>query len=964
VTQPRKEQIKDPKTRFTPLTGALALGGAVSQTFSGGSYTTFLGSTVTGAVGGAETSSPAILRNTVKGPYTLIAGNQFSVTIPGVNAGLPVTVTIQSSDIVLVSALPVVTTSRLAARINAVLLTFGVTYAAASNDKGNLKLVSAVGAAPITGNAATVTVSDVTPGVLNAIGFGFVSSASAAGSTAPARGVVTVTPDGNGSYVPLRGLGGDPAVSRAASLVGLSVGGTIFVSDSPLGDPVVGRLTGTSTALTLGYFRQGYLPPSAVTVQSDFSAVLITDTVTVTVTDTDLGYSAFALIPFSPAPTSAADVVSRLNAGWNTWTGGVGKAHLRTKVPEPYQLPPSALDFKLNGQPTVSVSLGGLKTAADVAAAINAAIVLAGQAAQGTASATAMSPGDGAKVSIDSLNTSGLTSTIEILSASPGQLLDALGLSVGVYTGSSIARLYGLDEVEIFAPFAGPNASITIAGTAPVMANLGLSGATVVVNSALGEQAYAPPAASLKAVIPEIMEFGEVPTAHETLLEEFSAQRTTSVGSVVGTADAGLPLLLDALGKVSPSFLPRILHFLGLDTLQLGADRTATGLNVTEPRVTVPRDSTQGDGLLIAEVRDLAGVQEVIRIYDIRDATRGDEIVVTKNAFFDTAGVWASDSVGSPSGAVRIAKGAVILQHKDATGATWADTAWDSPIVLDAQKGGIPPVTLGASMGGSFADILTPRVRTVGGSYFELVWEGTSGTPGTVAQRLYSLGGISSGNMVFTVNVKINTGGMFEKDVSGVAGTAMLLSDGVFTLLRQLSTNNAPWASFDQTDVSVTSSLVEFFSSLKLLGLTDPVASNTLTPGNIVKAWGVVSMANPGGFGTVVGAPSFNKDYGVVSYALDGFGRIVITLSGTHLTDYDFVMSTESTYAPGPPPASYYNYLPHSVVRAASSVTIAMNRYHVPVGGGAVTADPSFDLNGIEGDTGLAGSWILMARQT
>ena len=383
------------------------------------------------------------------------------------------------------------------------------------------------------------------------------------------------------------------------------------------------------------------------------------------------------------------------------------------------------------------------------------------------------------------------------------------------------------------------------------------------------------------------------------------------------------------------------------------------------PRVTLPRNSTQGDGVLIAVLEDLAGVQEVIRVYDIRDAVRGDEIVLTRNALFTAGASWLSDNAGSPSGAVRIGKGSVIIQHKDATGGLWIDTAWDSPIILDAQKGGVPPVILGTNMGSTAADILTPRVQTVGGTYFELVWEGTSGFPGTVKQRLYSLGGIADGRILFTVNVKLSTTpGTFEKDVAGVAGFGMSLADTGVTIVRQLPANNAPWVSFDQTDVSISPNLVQFFSSLNLLGLTDPVANNTLTPGNIVKAWGRVSMVEDG-FGTVVvTAPAFNNSYGVVSYALDGLGQLVITLSGVHLLDYNFTVSTYSIYRPAPPPLSYYTYYPHTVVKAASSTTIAFTRFKVPVGGGAVNADASFNLLGIEQDTGLVVEWILMARQT
>lgn len=809
MTEPRKAQINDPRTKYTPASG-VTFGGSVVQTFVGVNYTALVNSSVTKVIGGVELSSPAILDGG-SGTYPVSAGNQISVSIPGVNGGAPVVVTFQAGDIVVLGGFPVLTVSRAAARINSTLAGFGVTYPVAkstdgvgSAPDGRLRLTSANGAAVTVGDLASITVTDVTPGVLIAMGFGAGSSFTAFGHSAPKRGIITYTPDGLGAYMPLKGAGGEPSLSLTPSLTTVSGLGRVNVPTVPAGDPVFARLQPGPTSARVSYFRSGMAPGRIVTASSNFSTLLVSESVTVTVTDPDLPLTWSFPVVFSPAPLVVQDVADVFNQAW--LSASIATASVRFQVSPPYFLPvipgeSNVLAFKLNGNATIFSDLTGLSIASDVIAKINADIALAGQASEGIAAADTFK-----FVEIQSFNGVGdPPDSVEILPSVAGGSGDAalrsLGVTPGLYVGFRIAKLFGNDEIAFTSPFFGPNSSITVAGLAPVMAKLGLPGASVVAPALPGTTPYVPPFGSIVALTPEVMEFGDVPTDQDTRLEEFDESRLERPQDPgAGVPNAGLPALLNALGQIDQDHIPRVLHFLGLDSLQLGARLLDAGPIQDQARIVVPVNSAVQLVTLIAEFNDSNGVILPIRVY--RHAT---SFFITTNARVNTTGLFVQDNPGSPSGAVQIENDLTSLQHKPAGSAPWAVSNWETPIQLDASHGGGPVVKLGADLVSNALDLLKARVQTVGSTLLEyhLVWESNSQVVGHTKQRIYSMPGLTTGKVAITQNAELNSGGNWQRDSAGLDSSMIEVVDGVTTIYKQFAASASPWAVWDRVNIKV-----------------------------------------------------------------------------------------------------------------------------------------------------------------
>lgn len=815
MTQPRKEQIKDPKAKFSPLAESISLGGSSTQTFTGSSLTTILGNSVTGMTDGVEFDSPPFLYSAA-GPFAVSAGSQISIAITGINSGLPIVVTFTAGDIVIIGGLPKLTVSRAAARINTTLSGYGVTFPVAENDHGVLKLTAcnSAGTGPGTGSSVSIQLSDVTPGVLLAMGLSTTTSVIVRGRSAPMRGLVTVTPDDRGSYVALRGLNGEAATSRPTKAVSLGFSSLDVISEFPPGDRVIARMKGDSTQLKISYFRSGLLSPRIVTASSDFMSLLATDSVSVTVAESASGYNQTFTVTFSPVPTVVQDVVDRFNTAWHTATGSAS-AIVIGRVTGPYTFRESSnnLRFKLNGQPTITVDLTGLESKAAVISAINAAIAAAGQATQGFA----YSPSTDLGVAFVSYNTTGPGSSIEILSTSDPSVLQTLGHVPGLTTGCFIARMYGNDEIELVSPFATPGASLVISATSQVMGKLGMgSTSPLTILPSSGEEAYTPPAASLKAMIPEIMEFGEVPTEQEHLLGEFAAPKpVAAVDPTAGVANAGLPAILNALGALDESFLPRVMHFLGLDSVQLGGRNATASDSISRPRIELPRAAGLLPGLLVAESTNLSGSSDPLRMYVWEDS--GDLVTtISVNAKLGPGPLWTQDNATNSSGAVRItAQGSLVtLSSMPPGSAPWADTAWKTPIVLNAARDGNPIIELGGDMISAVSELLTARMRTkaatVSGNAWNLIWESDGGT-GTAKQRIYSNPMTGLGQLAITNNAYLNSSLTWTRDVSGIDSSVVFIQNGAVSLRTYPSTGAAPWTTndwkrnlvSDVTDVSI-----------------------------------------------------------------------------------------------------------------------------------------------------------------
>ncbi len=109
----RKEQLNDVQAKFSLPDVRLYTTDAASpvlgfeQTTSfvppGGPfnpYTVFLGSSVTGVFGGAVEDSSGFYTGTLQSPFVAASGQSFSITVPQLNSGNPISITLLTGDIV------------------------------------------------------------------------------------------------------------------------------------------------------------------------------------------------------------------------------------------------------------------------------------------------------------------------------------------------------------------------------------------------------------------------------------------------------------------------------------------------------------------------------------------------------------------------------------------------------------------------------------------------------------------------------------------------------------------------------------------------------------------------------------------------------------------------------------------------------------------------------------------------
>lgn len=828
MTQPRKEQIKNLKTKFTRVdrVGTHDIGGTgtvqvIENSGVSFDYDDLIGQSVTGAPGGADEDSPPVLGGGA-GPFSVIAGSSFTVTIPGVNGGNPVTVTISGPDIVSLGGSPVLTTSHAAAAINAALGLVGVSTPVALNALGKLILVAADGAGPIFGNDAFITIADVTPGVVAAMGFPG-SPATAVGTTAPRRGIVTVSKIRGrnytyGGHVSLKKADQTPAISAPGALRFFPIASPTlqkfkYQPDVPPGQPLYGRLTQTpgphisGERFTLRFFRQGPLMPQVVTYASNFATLTGADTVTINVTDPEAGPGFNVVTTFSVAPTTVQDVVDQVNAQWYATTAGdtgwsAGQAAVILEVPGPYAFnfyESFFIKFQTTGpihiQPDPSVV-----SSSDLAAFIQAAIVGAGAAGQGQCVAVLDMDWNQSKVVIQSL-VSGPASKLEIIPGNPGgstpgtwtATLDKVGLTVGKFGGSFIAEPWGADEVRFFCPSVSPSASITVSGSALTMGKLGIPGTAVSQSVTEGEEPV--PAPKCHALFPETMEFGEVPDDSDTVTQDFlNTDEPGRADPLAGTDNIGISPLLGPDGKILPDFLPKGFANLNVGQAILGAKQTGYGFTQLDARATTPFDPTKG-ALLIWEGSTTQGMtvgRDRLYLWD-----GFGTIVRTTNARWDGS-YWNKDVAGVF--AVRLRSVGCGAEHSyvDNATTTWVDSDWINNVAIDG-TGLSPLVTLGKGLLEDAFSALNPRIEaTTADATMTLLWENVvAGAPGL---RCYLKPNSAGGTfMAWTLNARWDSGGgNYVKDVLGVAATTFFLDDaGTFSLGARQAANNTPWVVWD-----------------------------------------------------------------------------------------------------------------------------------------------------------------------
>lgn len=511
MTQPRSAQIKSVNTRF----------GVVPVSVLSGSAGTVIASGLP-APGGAAEDVPARVRGTIVGPYSVLAGDTLSI---GLDGAPPVSVVLAATD---------TTSGRVALKVNAAL-----TAAVSSNDAGHLVLASTT-----VGLASSLSLADVTPGVLSKLGL---LAGTYAGLTAPVDGVVTNSLDGLGGTAPHATEDGKNLVTDGGKLVYFShvsgSSGRRMMQLVPGGVPVVGKLTFDGTSFHSAYYAKLTPRASVRSFGSFFSLLDGSNTLTLNVNGQ--GFS----ITFSSPAYTRDQVLDAINAAYASVIGIADPwARVDGTAPSPFRsLAGTSFSVEVDGGSPQAVTFSSELSATDVVGRINT--VLAG------ASASVVTGPNGQYVAIRSNNGNGRTSSLKVYSGD--QSLFRLGIRPGFYGGTYVADQYGPDEIEISSVFRGASngasPSLSVSGTGTTLVRMGLPSVTLPGSSpAAYEPVPAPFFSSGMAAVnftalmcyPDVREFGDVPPDADAVIQDYLAKSAGSNvderNNVVDDGEAGI----------------------------------------------------------------------------------------------------------------------------------------------------------------------------------------------------------------------------------------------------------------------------------------------------------------------------------------------------------------------------------------------------------------------------------------
>lgn len=538
MTRPRSQQILDLQTRFSKLKYTPTPGSKSDSIFLASVYD----NTITGIIGGVEEQIQPILRSTVIPPYLIAAGDAIMISQ---NGGAAVIVTFTSTDI---------TASKIALRINSKIVS-------ASAFAGQLIILSY-----IPGKSGSIVISDVVPGTLAKIGL---IAGTYYGVDPSKRGIVTLSNDyfdaSLGGDVILKTTDGRDVISdtSASLLLGDKSGEIIRGLEIPGGAPIHARIHDVGSFLILNYNARMPLRSEIETYGSDFGSLDSSDTIDILVVDPEFGFSTSITVTFPSGPGLTRDqVATTINQAWSTQLSlsGSGAAHVSGNIIQPYTFSGvSKINIAIDGAAFTTVDLTGATTALDVATAINLAT--------SSTIAVAVTTATGIVVSLQSGNSDGTTSEIEITPPPGGRsdVFAVLGLIPGRYKGYYLAQPSGPSEIMLFGVGRGYNPYIQISSTnAVTLERMGLF-AAITHGKDEGEQAVSFPemgrtvgdVVPVVALIPEVMDFGEIPdndiSVTSKFLDKVSSTTTTSATKIYSVD--GSPFVGNGLkdaGKSAP----------------------------------------------------------------------------------------------------------------------------------------------------------------------------------------------------------------------------------------------------------------------------------------------------------------------------------------------------------------------------------------------------------------------------
>ncbi len=819
MTQPRKEQVKNLKTKYFRGPVTVGFGGTSLQNVTGADLATVLASSRTGLYDGAEVSSEAVLTGG-QGPFILAFNTSFTIIMAGVNSGLPITITFVQADFIKLNGGDVMTTSRTAAKINSVLAGFGVTVPVAVNVEGRLILRSANASGFTYGDMAYISLADVTPGTLQTLGFSVTNQASANGVTAPKRGIVTSSRDGLGGIIQIRNLDATPSEPKNPSMI--QVAPYKYVPEVLPGRPAYARVrqipVGTP-GLEITYFRTGPIRPSVVTSLANLSDLETTDQL-----DVSVNFGNGTTVSFSmnlEDVATVAQVVDAVNAKYRDSTAALTLSTEFTRAAVPFAIPgpyvftdPAKRDsffVSFNGNTPIHINPpAGEYSASGLATYINTRIASASQAAEGEAVALSINASpDPARVVIRSKNLNGQQSSVAFLPGSPGatlpvpgqflETLDALGVTPGLYRGTYCAQAYGADEIEFFCPSSLPGASITLTPSSTLSGSRWGIPAAVTQSTSVGQVKVSVPPASV--ILPEMVEFHEEPDTYDTEIQDFDNRGDAAeLDPAEGIGNIGLSALLGDTGKIDPSFIPRILESLTLGRLNLGQDLVKSATDQRSPRQTFPFNPANGPVLLWQGV----DVTEPTSAGLTRMYLNQGDLYVTRNAKVNAAGNWERDVANVDSSLFEVSTGRTGFGVWPAASAVpWSHTSWQRSVTVNPFAAASGVYREGLVSIGEFQNTgvqaNVPRVELPIQLQLPTLLFTAKGPSGAKIRAYSSVDNFASSKswIEITVNASFN-GTQYSKDVTGALATRYRFSTTTgFTMSTRKAANDTAWSSWD-----------------------------------------------------------------------------------------------------------------------------------------------------------------------
>jgi hypothetical protein len=857
VTQPRKEQVKNLKTKYKKFVqaGSLYFGGqGQRQVVSGADYAALLAATRTGVAGGAETSAPAVVWGGY-GPYAgLASGMAFTIAMPGVNGGHPVTISITPSEIVILGGLPTGTTSRVVLRINTVLSGYGVPVSVGLGVQGQLVLRSANTSGTTYGDSAQITLADSVPGTLTALGF---TAGTYNGTTAPKRGLITTSEDLLGGYLQIKTLDGVPAEAYSNQLVHMYA----YQMD-PLyrpGQPAYVRVRQASASSAIAeYWRTGPTPPSIVTGQagqmSNFSSITPGENITISITWETGGPTTSFSVVFGTV-TSLQDVINTINNSYSFTTMGdynvrSTNAVVMWKVPPPYTFSSDdSFYISFNDNPTrVHVNPpGGVYSAL----ALDNSVAPVGYIWDLINNVYGLGA-EGGVIHFDGVSTniglSGLWMAFESyrsdgtgsITIYPGDhsgvpngtwmgTLERIGLTPGRYVGSMIAAKWGDgtgDEIIFSLPTARPGATLSITGLTGTLNKLGLAGPVTVSSNARGLQRV--PVPTGQVLLPEMVEFSEEPDNYDVEVQSFDTPATPPpILPTDGVLNA-LKSILGTDGKLNSALLPLIGEFLSLKELKLGDGLVGSGGQL-RPRVQTTHDPVTGPVLLHSAMTSITSngsggsSGEIVRVYAHNGCAW-----ITSNAvctgMVGSVPQWQADYVAA-STILEWDRGKIAIGYiaSAALPHTWAHTGWSRNLKMNPYGAaetlsngavfGAEILKLGEGLVGTDAHVLIPRIEAAAppqdSNREMLLLEVASSDPAAPVQgiRIYAYvyspayPAENRSYLRFTFNARQGPAIVWQKDVNDKIATSVKIGFDVLQAETRAAANNGTWTVWDETPV-------------------------------------------------------------------------------------------------------------------------------------------------------------------